>query len=333
MNELIYCIVDLKRGKEKLKEFDGVGKKGKYTEYWLKNEKVAGIYKNCVFFINAEVEGCRKFVVKLVDKELKRKFRFGTYEVNSEIKLNCDFSEDLFYDFLPALLAEITFIDDYFKKCKEKALEISSFESEVLKYIAKVSIDAVKRGVQELEEIMDELSEYHSQFFSMFASFREEKEKLYESLLRYEALCEELEVNLKSYEDKLRILKQYEEKFKQTLSGLRDLFSLMSLRLDALRNKEYFELQKKTSSLQMAAIAIEFVAVFYYTMKIWEHFSPKKLPLSIEFFLLFLFTTLVVTLTDTIGEFLRTERVSVKGVLVVVSLILTVAFMVYLSIS
>ncbi len=333
MSELIYCIVDLKRGKEKLKEFDGMGKKGKYTEYWLKNEKVAGIYKNCVFFINTEVENCRKFVVKLLDKELKGKFRFGTYEVNSEIKLNCDFSEDLFYDLLPALLAEITFIDNYFKKCKEKALKISSFESEVLKYIAKVSIDAVKRGVRELEEIMDELSEYHSQFFSMFASFREENEKLYESILRYEALCEELEVNLRSYEDKLRILKQYEEKFKQTLSGLRDLFSLMSLRLDALRNKEYFELQKKTSSLQMAAIAIEFVAVFYYTMKIWEHFSPKKLPLSIEFLLLFLFTTLVVTLTDTIGEFLRTERVSVKGVLVVVSLILTVAFMVYLSIS
>ncbi len=335
--EFIYCVApDTPSFRKKFEEFirNCDIKKGSHTLYCVKDSYGAGKYRNCLFFINFDLDGCIKFKVVTVSKELENSFKFGTYSFDGHtLFLKCKISENLVYDYLPALFAEYTFLENYFEKCFNEAMNLSKFESNILKYISKVSLEAVRKNILDLEKTMDELSEYHSQFFSMFSRYRDAVERYYESLMRYENLTREIGIYLGSHEEKLEILKRYEDKFKQTLSGLRDLFSLMSLRLDTLRNREYLELQKKTSSLQMAAIAIEFVAVFYYTMKIWEHFSPKKLPLSIEFILLFLFTTLVVTITDTIGEYMRSKKIGFIGYLTILLLILVLAIMTFLSVA
>ncbi len=208
--------------------------------------------------------------------------------------------------------------------------ELSAFESEILKMISAVSVKAAKASVVELEMAMDTMAEYHSEFFSKFAVFKDSCKKFFECIERYRRLSAELGIKLKNYN--LNALKYYESKFEQTLSGLRDLFSLMSLRLDTLRNREYLELQKRTSSLQMAATVIEFVAVFYYTMKIWEHFSVRKLPMQIEFFLLTAFTVLVVMLTEVVSDYVRRKKVGFRGKAILAMLFAVVVAMAMLSV-
>lgn len=69
-------------------------------------------------------------------------------------------------------------------------------------------------------------------------------------------------------------------------------------------------MQRRTSSLQAAAVVIEFVAVFYYTLKIWDYFMPiDKLPEFATFGLLTVFTALIVFYTEALGEIIRERRI------------------------
>jgi hypothetical protein len=123
-------------------------------------------------------------------------------------------------------------------------------------------------------------------------------------------------------EKKIELLHYYESKFQQTLSGVGDSLQVASLRLDMLRNRETLELQKRTSALQAAAAIIEFVAVYYYTLKIWESFLPvKEIPSYVSFSILALFTGLVVFYTDALGEYIREKKPSKKLVILTISLI------------
>ena len=271
----------------------------------------------CHFYVG---QGSGDFVVKLEKLERGYRFRYGKYAYRGKVLVvDCELEgeqfEELFYEKLPAMFCYQKMCEDFLKKCLEEATSLSEFESEIFEKISSVSVSAVKADVLELERIMDEMAEWHSRFFSEFMKFKELNERLFEAIAGYERMCRELQIKPKSYEEE-RTLEYYESKFEQTLNGLRDLFSLMSLRLDTLRNREYLDLHRKTSSLQIAATVIEFVAVYYYTMKIWEHFSVKKLPLAVEFFLLFAFTVLVIMLTDVVGEYIRFGRVGLKGWLV-----------------
>ena len=131
------------------------------------------------------------------------------------------------------------------------------------------------------------------------------------------------------FKDYFEKLKYFESKFEQTINGIRDLFTLVSLRLDMLRNKEYMNLQKRTSSLQAAAV-IEFVAVYYYTLRIWEHFLPvAKVPSIVSFLMLTAFTTSIVVYTETISEIIREKRVTRGFLIVTLLLIIILSLMVW----
>jgi hypothetical protein len=130
-----------------------------------------------------------------------------------------------------------------------------------------------------------------------------------------------------NFKDYFERLKYFESKFEQTLNGIRDLFTLASLKLDTLRNREYLELQKRTSSLQAAAAIIEFVAVYYYTMKIWEHFLPiETVPKILSFLMLTFFTTSIVVYTEALSELIRERRVT-RGFVVVTFLLIIILFL------
>ena len=118
-------------------------------------------------------------------------------------------------------------------------------------------------------------------------------------------------------------MRNYESRFEQTLDGVRDALEVVHLRLEMFRSKENLELQKRTSALQAAAAIVEFVAVFYYTMKVWESFLPvKEMPPQISFLLLALFTTAVVIYTDVLAEFIRERKFNKKFLLFSITLLI-----------
>ena len=289
----------------------------------------------CVVEGIAEDEFKGDFIVTVKKLERGYKFRYGRYIFKNRTLIvdpDPDKVDELLYEKLPVLFCYRKRCDVLVEKCIGVAASLSEFESGVLKKISSVSSIAVRADVADLERLMDEMSEWHSMFFSRFMEFKELNERLFEAMARYERICRDLQLRAKSYEE-VRALEYYESKFEQTLNGLRDLFSLMSLRLDTLRNREYLDLHRKTSSLQIAATVIEFVAVYYYTMKIWEHFSAEKLPRAVEFLLLFAFTVLVILLTDVVGEYIRTGKVGFKGVAVITALVTVVAAMFCLALG
>ena len=96
-----------------------------------------------------------------------------------------------------------------------------------------------------------------------------------------------------------------------------------------LRNKEYMEMQKRTSSLQAAAAIIEFVAVFYYTLKVWDYFMPiERMPKFLAFLLLSMFTTSVVVYTEVLAELVRERKIS-RQFIVTTILLALILFMMY----
>ncbi|MCD6494104.1 MAG: hypothetical protein J7K36_10000, partial [Archaeoglobaceae archaeon] len=95
-------------------------------------------------------------------------------------------------------------------------------------------------------------------FFKKFIQYKDINEEIFTAITRFEAISRKMGdwfIEKKNeLKDFLENLKYFESKFEQTLGVIRDLFSLISIRLDMLRNREYMEMQKKTSSLQAAAV-------------------------------------------------------------------------------
>ncbi|AEA46656.1 hypothetical protein [Archaeoglobus veneficus] len=262
-------------------------------------------------------------------------FKFGKFKVEDEsrIKLDAEFSGELFYDLIPALQIEITKAEVLLKECNLQAEVISREESEIIKEVSKLSDMAKKSSeVSELESVLSEVSTIHVDFFRKFMHFKDISEELFSSITKLEVISRSADLfmektsELKEFFERLRY---FESKFEQTLNGIRDLFTLISLRLDTLRNRENLDLQRRTASLQAAAAIIEFVAIFYYTLKTWDYFTPlENVPTSISFLLLLVFTTSVVAFTEVFGEWIRERRIS-KRFVVMAAVIVAVTFLMY----
>jgi hypothetical protein len=300
---------------------------------------VLGKYENIVFLILKDDIPCdclKKVIVEITTAdETFAEFKFGKFKVENEekIKIDAEFSEELFYDLIPALHIELLKVRSLLKECNLQAEALSKEETEIIREISKLSEVAKKSSeVLELEEIVTEVSTHHTDFFRKFMHFKDINEELFSAITRFEVISKELDMFFEKFlefKESVERLKYFESKFEQTLNGIRDMFSLISLRLDMLRNREYLELQKRTSSLQAATAVIEFVAVFYYTLKIWDHFMPiESLPNSISFLILTLFTALVVIYTDVLGEIIRERKVSWKFVATTFLLVFVVLLMV-----
>ncbi len=184
---------------------------------------------------------------------------------------------------------------------------------------------------------MFEISKLRVDFFRKFMKFKDVVENVFVSIVAAEHISNLMGGFAVEAVDEARrgveVLHYYESKFQQTLSGVSDVLQVVSIRLDMLRNRETFELQKRTSSLQAAAAIIEFVAVYYYTPKIWESFLPvESMPKVVTFTLLAAFTTIVVIYTEAMGEYIRTRILSRKFAALTTALLLVLFLMVALPI-
>lgn len=323
-------------------------KKYKHVTAVATNENVfLGKYENIVFIVltqslELDYEFLKEVTVEITDPEdtfyESRLCNFAVEEDGAKIKIDRD-DEDLIYDFIPATEVEMIKSEILLNECNLQADVISKEETHIINEVRKLSDNAKEAStVSELEAILSEVSELQVDFFKKFMNFKDINEEMYSAVMQYDVFARnlggwfsEIAGNFKDYFDKL---KYFESKFEQTINAVRDLFTLLSLRLDMLRNSEYLELQRRTSSLQAAAAVIEFVAVFYYTMKIWGYFLPLEgMPSPLSFSLLAVFTTSIVAYTEAISGMIREEGINIKFVLLTLLLAVILVLMVILPLT
>lgn len=327
-----------------IKEAKPAFKRYMYVEILAQFEGgVVGKYGNIVFlFTNRKPpitkEPLERVVVEITEDDGSYKpFRFGKYRYDGKLLIDADFREDLFHDYLPALLSEIVKAETLIKDCSMRASHLADRETKIVHEVTKLSEEAKTLSPERLEELSFEVSGMRAEFFSSYMHFKDIVEDVFSAISRAEIISNflggMLEEKIREMKPELERMKYYESTFEQTLAGIRDALDVVHLRLEMLRGKENLELQKRTSALQAAAAIIEFVAVYYYTLKIWETFLPvKEMPATISFSLLFAFTTVVVILTDAIGEYIKERKVTVKLALLSALLLVIFVLMVYLSI-
>lgn len=322
-------------------------KKYKHASAVATNENLfLGKYEKIAYIVSTQdldldYEFLKEVTVDVTDPEdtfyESRVCNFAVEEDGCRIKVDRD-DEELIYDLIPATQIEMIKSEILLNECNLQADVISKEETYIINEIKKLSDKAKKANtVEELESILAEVSEFQADFFKKFMNFKDINEDMYSSVMKYDVFARKLggwfSEKSGDFKDYFEKLKYFESKFEQTMNAVRDLFTLVSLRLDMLRNSEYLELQRRTSSLQAAAAVIEFVAVFYYTMQVWSHFLPLgAMPSAISFSLLAVFTTSIVIYTEAIGEVIREKEVKLKFILITLLLAVILVLMTVLPI-
>ncbi len=343
MRYLIFHSDDLKNILEKLREAKPVFRKFAFTEILAEfDDGIVGKYKNAIFVLiekdSIDIEPVYTLEVEIAMLKDGREFKHGKYVFESgKLMIDSSFTPSLFYDILPAIISEIAVSEILVKDCKTRAEHLFKKEAEIVEEITYMSEEARTFSSERLEELSFKVSELRAAFFTSYMRFKRALEEAFESISHARKISSSinglLEEKLREIEEELNILNYYESRFEQMLNGIRDALDVVHLRLEMLREKENLELQKRTSALQAAAAVIEFVAVYYYTLKIWESFLPiENMPPQLSFFLLAIFTSVVVIYTDILGEFLRTRMLSRKFLLATTSLVMILVLMVLLPI-
>ena len=293
-------------------------KKLKFTEVSF-SDRVVGRYRDLYFVVSEKGNG--GFVEFVVEFGGESKFD------GNSLKLSVEPSEEVVYDYVPALLGEIVIIEDLMKRCDSIVEMLRDREKDVVRRVSRMF-----RTGNDLEGLLNDITSHHSELFEAFLEFKEISGELFSAIIRYEKLCESLSIAPRDFRREVEKMKYFESRFDQTLAGIRDVLNMISVKLDTLRNREYLELQRRTSALQAATAVIEFVAVFYYTLKIWSHFEHVKAN-PITFSLLMAFTTLIVLYTDAMGEVIRDRRITRKFVMLTLAIAFVVAMMIAYPIS
>ncbi len=272
-------------------------------------------------------------------------YRFGRYSssmagdtVELIVEVEREHLQQMLFDYIPSILSDTIIAGVLLKDCYLRASQMAVEENRIMSEIAALSEKVAEADIETLRKLSFEVSSLRTSFFAKFVRLKGQIEKAFESVARAKKVSSQLYGFLSDVIDELTLdiqtLGYYESRFEQTLLGVRDVLDVVHLRLEMLSSVENLELQKRTSSLQAAAAIIEFVAVYYYTLKIWESFLPvKSAPPVLSFSILAAFTTLVVVYTDALGEYLRERRMSKKLVILTVMLLLTVILMVFVPLS
>jgi hypothetical protein len=342
-----YILFDEENLENMLQSLEGVTpvfKRYRYVEILAKSEKaLVGKYRKLLFVFTKEDFHTEVQPVDIIKAEIVkgddsfRKFRFGRYVLRDKLLLDCKYEEEFFFDYLPALLCEITSAKLLIRDLNLRAAQLAEKETEIVREITELTEEVKTLSVKRLEELSFEVSSLRADFFTRYMKFKDDVEDVFSSISRASSISVFLGGLLEEQIDELRhqleTISYFESRFEQTLNGVRDVLDVVHLRLEMLRGKENLELQKRTSALQAAAAIIEFVAVFYYTLKIWESFLPvEEMPKWLSFSLLTFFTTAVVVYTETLGEYIRERRVSLKFALLTIVLIGAVILMIVLPI-
>ncbi|MET1124008.1 MAG: hypothetical protein ABWW66_01935 [Archaeoglobaceae archaeon] len=280
---------------------------------------VVGRYGD-LLFVFGEFEGLEP--LKTIEVELSsggdfKPFAYGRYKIGEKIFIDSEFRDELFYDALPALLAEIARAEVVAKECDARALHLKERERSILAEVARLTKEAERADRVELESLPFRVTEMRSDFFSSYMQFRDALGELQSSVYRAEVISTELGGLLAEMIEELKFelekLSLLSANFRDTLEGIENTLDVVHLRIEMIRGEENLELQRRTSALQAAAAVIEYVAVFYYTMKIWESFLPvKDMPEYASFTILAFFSLLVVLYTEALGDYLVERRVTKK---------------------
>jgi hypothetical protein len=322
-----------------------VFKKFEFTEIFAGSDGlILGKHENVVFTVSEEdidfrteyLEKMKVVLTKADDGFVE--FRFGKYRIEEkeyiELKLETEFDERLFHDLIPAQQIQYTKARIFAEQLSLQAEVMSKEETRIIKEVSILSDRATEcYDVSELEKILQEVSAIHMDFFRKFSQFKDVNEELFSAVIKMELLTDKIKgwygEKIKELRDYHQSLIYFESKFEQTLNGVRDLFSLISLQLDMNRNRENIELQKRTSSLQAAAVVIEFVAVLYYSLKVWEYFVPiEVMPKWLSFLLLTSFTVSVVAYTEVLAGLVRKRYISTHFVIATL-LVVTILILMY----
>ncbi|AKG90677.1 hypothetical protein GAH_02054 [Geoglobus ahangari] len=264
---------------------------------------------------------------------LKREFAGGRYETRGDtILLEGSFDEDLVYGHLIALLCEITTARILAKDSRLRAEHLTRDETAIISDTVRILEGAGKMEISALENLALELSSLKARFFSSYMTFKDENEEIGLAILKARKISRSLDGLLSEWIDELAFelesLKYYETSFEQTLNGVRDALETVHLRLEMLHRGENLELQRRTSSLQAAAAIIEFVAVFYYSMGIWDKYvGLSNYSKWATFTLLATLSAVVVFYTEVIGEYLSEGRLGRKFAISTMVLVLTILAM------
>ncbi|WP_456369548.1 hypothetical protein [Geoglobus sp.] len=283
------------------------------------------------------IEPLAAYSVELgIPEEPAGEFAMGRYRVRGDrLYLDGDLDDELIYGHLPALLCEVTTARILIKDSRLRAEHLSRDETAIISDTVRILEGAGKMEISVLEKLALELSSLKAGFFSSYMTFKDENEEIGLAILRARKISRLLGNLLSEWVDELvfelESLKYYETSFEQTLSGVRDALETVHLRLEMLHRGENLELQKRTSSLQAAAAIIEFVAVFYYSMGIWDKYiGLHGFPKWVTFTLLTLLSGVVVFYTEVIGEYLSEGKAGKKLAITTALLLLTLVFMVLL---
>lgn len=326
-------LTNLKRAKPSFKRY-------RYVEILAELEDgVVGRYRNILFVLTDQevsIDPLAKIVVEFSTEKGLRPFAYGRYAYReNQLLLDCKYREDLFHDYLPALLSELTLSRVLMKDCTIRAEQLAEKETEIVRELIKLSEETKTADPERLEKLSFEVSDLRTSFFTSFMHFKDTVEEIFSAISRGTAISTSLggllSEQIQELQLELQTLSYYESRFEQTLAGVRDALDIVHLRLETLRSRENLELQKRTSALQAAAAIIEFVAVYYYTLKIWESFLPlEHIPPVVSFTVLAVFTTIVVAYTDALGEYIREKRAKPKFVFLTLLLVTLLALMMIL---
>jgi len=348
--------------KEKVRDFKvSIEKRGE-IEVLAKSEYGIIGKVNGIEFIVArnlslpEEDVIKKTVIILEDRDdLNEDFILGKISFSdSEIYMNCKFDENFFYYNFPLFDISLTKATLLIEGNEMNAKDLNRKSDKLIKKLNEISNIAKKSdSISELERIVSDLSTLQLELFTKFSTFKEYNEEIFSSLNKTEYLVRKFFPNTKSLnlkvqniKDRFEYLRYTESLISQTIDGVRDVLTLIKLRLDILRNREFVEIQKslnkssvqnvemqkKTSSLQAATVVIEFVAVFYYTLKSWEHFLRDTLfitPPLIRFLILLIFTFSVIHFTKILAKSIE-KRSFNRDFIIATFILLLTTFLLYL---
>ncbi len=107
--------------------------------------------------------------------------------------MDAKFSEELFYDYIPALLIEIITIKILINECSHIVERPSDEEKVIVRRISELSqVAKSSSDISELEDLLSEITSYHTDFFSKFIRFKDVNEELFSAVMRSEAISREL---------------------------------------------------------------------------------------------------------------------------------------------
>lgn len=281
-----------------------------------------GKYSSVIFLISdfkTSLAPIAEFEVVLKTVERGETFSRGKYKVGEVIEIETVFDEEFLYDVLPSLFSEISIAKITLRDC-------FLTQGYITEKVSRVR-ELLKEEAEKLEEYAKKLAKERESFFAIYSNFVAKLDEAENSIVNAKFFVDKLGgflgEEVTKLENSAKSARKFAENCERILREIENKFSIIYLQIEMERRKEEFEIGKKTSALTAAAVVIEFVAVAYYSLKIWESYLPvEKMPKAFSFFLLMLFALSVVFLTEAMGSYLKDREIKKLfwslGILVVV---------------